>query len=522
MYLSSNLIKYAFSGLGKIDPSTGKSRQEKISALRHLLATSELLKQESTDQLDLSVGGQGAELRKRFIECVGKVVSINESGHYTNDFNADFQAGYDYKVGSNFFTTRLAQSRNQDIFYPGRYGHLLYLQQEKVSVYDGFKESLEKYGIGAIRTELCVWLVRNEYLDIDETPDLPLRLESLIRNVIEHRYSDDIAQAILPEVGVIEAFLNDFSEDLIAEEKPDFSDLMNVDEKQKEVNFDPRILIDDLPDEDSVFITVQNLLSRGSKGILFSGPPGTSKTWYALKIAIKIVEGDESRIERVQFHPAYSYEDFIEGLVSNDTNVTGGGALFKPKDKVFLNLCTKARKDKDNLYILVIDEFSRGDPSRIFGELLTYIEPDYRELEFRLPYSEQMISIPQNIVILATMNPYDKSVADLDAAMERRFHVIELAPKVPLLTDLLQTAGLANEYIEKVVKFFNVANRLSPHGFGHTYFKSMSEEEDFILLWNHKLKFLFEKMFRFQGDAFTEVKDAYLSILSEDAKEQII
>jgi len=170
---------------------------------------------------------------------------------------------------------------------------------------------------------------------------------------------------------------------------------------------------------------------------------------------------------------------------------------------------------------MVIDEFSRGDPSKIFGELLTYIEPDYREIEFRLPYSENETSIPQNVVIFATMNPYDKSVVDLDSAMERRFDMIELPPKVTILKELLGVSGVESEVLGKVIAFFNAANRLSPHGFGHTYFKGLKEEHDFILLWNHKLKFTLKKMFHFQDDAYNEVRQAYVDIISDGNKDKI-
>ncbi len=195
--------------------------------------------------------------------------------------------------------------------------------------------------------------------------------------------------------------------------------------------------------------------------------------------------------------------------------------MFKPKDKVFLNICKKAHSDSDNLYILIIDEFSRGDPSKIFGELLTYIEPDYRDIVFRLPYSEKEISIPQNIVIFATTNPYDKSVVDLDSAMERRFDVVEFPPSVKILKDLLTKSGIEGQTLGKVIEFFNTANKLSPHGFGHTYFKNIKYDLDLVLLWNHKLKFIFEKMFRFKDDSYKEVRQSYINIISDDQKDDI-
>jgi 5-methylcytosine-specific restriction protein B len=105
--------------------------------------------------------------------------------------------------------------------------------------------------------------------------------------------------------------------------------------------------------------------------------------------------------------------------------------------------------------------------------------------------------------------------------MERRFEVIELLPSVDILRTLLTKSGIQGELLGKVIEFFNTANRLSPHGFGHTYFKGVSEEIDFILLWNHKLKFIFEKMFRFKEDTYKEVRLSYINIISEPNKDDI-
>ena len=521
MYLASELIIKAYNGLIKLDTSEGKSRQEKISGLRHLIATSRLLSENGGAEVDLSVGSSS---RERFIEAVGEVVSLDDSGLYTKDFAQKLDRKRDYSVGSNFYTTRLAASSSRDIKYPGRPkdAPLLLLQKEHASILAGVKETLSSaYGIDNIKIQLCIWLLRREDFDVHEETVASEAFRTLIKDKLTEKYTDDIVNSIIPDDSETSDFLSDADTALFASTPPDLSAITeSPTEEDDESRYVANVLTNDLGDEDPVFETVQQLLNRGSKGILFSGPPGTSKTWYALKVAVKIIDGDENRLERVQFHPAFNYEDFIEGLVSTGSPM-GTEPLFSPKDKVFLNLCDRARENIDDPYILIIDEFSRGDPSKIFGELLTYIEPDYREISFRLPYSEKQTTIPQNVLIFATMNPYDKSVSDLDSAMERRFEVLELGPSIDILKDLLSQSGVKGELLGKVINFFNTANRLSPHGFGHTYFKGVKGEIDFILLWNHKLKFIFEKMFRFEEDAYAEVRNAYLEIISEAQKESI-
>lgn len=518
MFFSYDFVKIAYDGLIKLDSSDGKSRKEKISGLRYLMATSQLIHQENTN-VNLAVG---SELRGHFVDAVGGVVALNENGLYTKDFSAEIDTKKDYGVGSNFFTTRLANSRSQDLSYPGRPASLLSLKQETVGILDGVDKILtDSYGIANIKSEFCIWLLRNEDFGQQKNVVSAQELSQLLIGKLNEKYTSEVVKAISPSEKEIEDVISGFAQQVFVDDKSDFSGIVNTPETpETKERLGAKVLENDLDDDDIIFNIVEQLLARGSKGILFSGPPGTSKTWYALKIAIKIISGDEEKLERVQFHPSFSYEDFIEGLVSTGS-ATGNEPMFKPKDKVFLNLCEKARSNADDLYIMVIDEFSRGDPSKIFGELLTYIEPDYREIYFRLPYSEKKISIPQNIIIFATMNPYDKSVVDLDSAMERRFEVIELLPSVNILTMLLTKNGFQGDVLEKIIGFFNTANRLSPHGFGHTYFKEISEEIDLVLLWNHKLKFIFEKMLRFKDDAYNEVRQAYVNIISESKKDDI-
>lgn len=154
-------------------------------------------------------------------------------------------------------------------------------------------------------------------------------------------------------------------------------------------------------------------------GVILTGPPGTSKSFFAAAAAAALA-GDESRYSFVQFHASYQYEDFMIGYSPTDKG-------FKEKKGPFLDLIERADKDRDHTYVLVIDELSRADVGRVFGEALTYVERSKRELSFVIANGLKT-KVPTNFVIIATMNPFDRGVDEVDAAFERRFAKISMEP----------------------------------------------------------------------------------------------
>ena len=196
---------------------------------------------------------------------------------------------------------------------------------------------------------------------------------------------------------------------------------------------------DDVPaqslieDDDNVLTSVQDLLNVYG-GVLFTGPPGTSKSFYAEEIALKLA-GAPERVRMLQFHPSYGYEDFVEGYVAE-----ADGYVLKPKH--FLLACQAATQDPERkTHVLVIDELSRADPGRVFGEALTYLEKSKRGKRFQLA-SGRELSVPDNLVVLATMNPNDRGVDDVDAAMSRRFGKFRMSPSESILVQFLIDAGM--------------------------------------------------------------------------------
>ena len=228
---------------------------------------------------------------------------------------------------------------------------------------------------------------------------------------------------------------------------------------------------------DEVYMTekrYENLLAvlRNKKNIILQGAPGVGKTFAARRLAWSMMgEKDDARIEFVQFHQNYSYEDFMMGYKPVEDG-------FELKYGIFYRFCQKAANQPDKEFFFIIDEINRGNMSKIFGELLMLIEKDYRGTKVTLAYNGLPFSVPKNLYIIGMMNTADRGLAMIDYALRRRFSFFEVEPGFDSEGFIQYQNGLNNETLNELVNKVKDLNREISldkslgKGFciGHSYF----------------------------------------------------
>ncbi len=271
-----------------------------------------------------------------------------------------------------------------------------------------------------------------------------------------------------------------------------------------------------LDDNDRHLIEVRKLLNLSSSGIILRGPPGTSKTWYAKQIARRLVVDSKADIFQIQFHPGYGYEDFVEGYRPSQETVSG----FKIVPRIFLAARERALKIATPV-VLIIDEINRGDPARVFGELLTYMEHGYRNVEFTAALSGNAITVPSNLIVLGTMNAYDRSTVQFDIALVRRFDQIDLEPDGEIVDLFLSTSEerpteFTADQVARIVTWFDALQQiLKPIGIGHTYFKDVKTPEQLQAVWKYRMLPYCENILELEPGRLTGAKASFEKMLKD-------
>lgn len=271
-----------------------------------------------------------------------------------------------------------------------------------------------------------------------------------------------------------------------------------------------------------------------TRNIILYGPPGTGKTFATVEHALSRIENiaveevrkrkreeNRKRYEKLlnsqvfftTFHQSYAYEEFIEGI---RPTVKDGFVSYDVLPGVFKRLVAiaKEKDNRDNQYVLIIDEINRGNVSDIFGELITLLEDSKRlgqaeSTEVVLPYSNHTFGIPSNIHVIGTMNTADKSISLIDTALRRRFHFIETPPDYDVIQKRVGKRGVVDGV--DVVKLLQTLNSRvtflldDDHAIGHAEFLEAESFSDVCKVLRNKIIPLLQEYFHGEFESIRNV-----------------
>ena len=229
--------------------------------------------------------------------------------------------------------------------------------------------------------------------------------------------------------------------------------------------------------------------------VVLEGPPGTGKT-HLVRRLLEACGLPEAQQALVQFHPTYSYEDFVEGYRPVPGGEEAGSARLAVVPGPLRRIADEARNAPGKPFVLVVDEINRANIAKVFGELYFLLE--YRDADIELLYggASERFSLPDNLFLIGTMNTADRSIALLDAAMRRRFVFLSMDDSEPALRGVLARWAAAEGHAPALAVLLDRLNeRMVAHGldpslaFGPSYFmrERASEPATLDRLWRREL-----------------------------------
>lgn len=256
-----------------------------------------------------------------------------------------------------------------------------------------------------------------------------------------------------------------------------------------------------------------------TRNIIFYGPPGTGKTRLAKLLAQALTEeelpGTDSRWRLIQFHPSYTYQDFVQGL---RPSLESSGLSYIMTTGPFLEICAHAEAEPDRYFVLVIDEINRGDPARIFGELVYGLE--YRGEEIQLSM-EAALRVPPNLIVVGTMNSSDRNLAITDYGLRRRFGFFRVGPEPTVISDLMVgNSDLVAGTLEGLNTWLE-ATKGRDYALGHSYFLNPNYHpftaSTIERIWRLDVGPLMEEYFSGQPELLSEARSVWKKSIAATA-----
>ncbi|MCF8307238.1 MAG: AAA family ATPase [Ignavibacteriales bacterium] len=281
------------------------------------------------------------------------------------------------------------------------------------------------------------------------------------------------------------------------------------------------------------YVNAKTIADADNPNVIMYGSPGTGKTWSVVNSLEFVCQGDSTRYELLQFHPSFTYEDFIEGIkpkgVSKDGNIR-----FELVNGVFKNFCIRAKNNPDKSYYFVVDEINRANLSSVFGETLSLLEKDYRHnskdsknlirtqyatliedlikedkdyeaLAYTIDKGEVKFGVPENVFFIGMMNDVDKSIDAFDLALRRRFKWIRKDCDYDVIEE--ETRFKRKEDFSNINQYLKACEKLNnyisaelglgkSYEFGHSFFMKMSDIAKRKEITQHNLETLFNLYLR--------------------------